>query len=231
MHSLKPQILSKDDLALEKAVEGRVVYLLILVSLVQFAYPITAYGTWALALYQFLYASMIVTGVIVGRDSPRHMLVLALSGFAYLTAGIVYSFNPQATWIVFLTYLMLIPYLGMLLWILGRFLVIMQNITRDVLYAASAVYLLLGGIFVPLYGLIELFNPGSFRDGSAAGGSIQWQQLVYFSYTTLTTAGYGDVLPITWWARSLANFEMVVGVLYLTIIMARLVSLYNTRPA
>ena len=219
--------LTRSDLALEKAVEGRVVYLLILVLVVQFSYPITAFGTWALVLYQVFYASMIITGVIVGRDSPRHMLVLAMSGFVYLAAGIAYSFNPQATWIVFLTYLALIPYLGMLLYILGRFLVIMKNITRDVLYAASAVYLLLGGIFVPIYGLIDLMNPGSFQDGAAA--NVQWQQLIYFSYTTLTTAGYGDVLPVSWWARSAANLEMVVGVLYLTIIMARLVSLYTSR--
>jgi hypothetical protein len=58
---------------------------------------------------------------------------------------------------------------------------------------------------------------------------VKWQQFVYFSYTTLTTAGYGDVLPISWWARSLANIEMITGVLYITIIMARLVSLYTTN--
>jgi hypothetical protein len=221
--------LKASDIALEEAVEGRVIYLLILVVLVQFGYPITAYGTWALVIYEILYASMIIVGVIVGRDSPRHMLILAVSGFVFLAAGIVYALNPAARWAIILTYLALIPYLGLLVSILARFLTIMRVITLDVLYAATAIYLLLGGIFVPLYGMLETFVPGSIRDSGAGGGSLQWQQVVYFSYTTLTTAGYGDVLPVSWWARSLANLEMVVGVLYVTIIMARLVGLFTSN--
>jgi hypothetical protein len=217
------------DTAVEHAVEGRVIYLLALIALVQFAYPITAYGVVALIIYEIFYASMILVGVIVGRDSPRHMVFLAITGGLFFTASIFYALNPTATWAVFLTNVALIPYLIMLVWILARFLSIERVITRDVLFAAIATYLLLGAIFVPLFGLIEMFLPGSFRDGSIAGGAVKWQQFVYFSYTTLTTAGYGDVLPISWWARSLANIEMITGVLYITIIMARLVSLYTTN--
>lgn len=110
-----------------------------------------------------------------------------------------------------------------------RFIFLARAITRDVLYAATAVYLLLGGDFVPIYGLLETLAPGAFRDGNALDAPIQWQQLIYFSYTTLTTAGYGDVLPISWWASSFANLEVVVGVLYITIIMARLVGLYTSE--
>ena len=64
-------------------------------------------------------------------------------------------------------------------------------------------------------------------DNLNPAAAVQWQQFIYYSYVTLTTAGYGDVLPITLWARSLANMEMVIGVLYVTIIMARLVGLYT----
>jgi hypothetical protein len=217
------------DLALEHAIEGRVIYLLALIALVQFGYPITTYGTGALIAYEILYASMIVVGVIVGRDSLRHMVFLAVTGFTFFAASMFYAFNPAATWAVFLTYLALVPYLVMLIWILARFLAIARVITRDVLYAATAIYLLLGAVFVPLYGIIQTMTPGALRDGSAPEMAIQWQQLVYFSYTTLTTAGYGDVLPISWWARSLANIEMIVGVLYITVIMARLVALYTSE--
>ena len=59
--------------------------------------------------------------------------------------------------------------------------------------------------------LLETLGPGSFRDGSFPEAPIQWQQFVYFSYTTLTSSGYGDILPIAWWARSMANLEMIVG--------------------
>jgi hypothetical protein len=219
---------SNQNLALEHAVEGKVIYLLALVALVQFGYPITAYGTLALVLFEMLYASMIFVGIVVGRDSKWHTMFLAFTGVTYLTASLFYATNPGATWAVLITYLALIPYLGMLIWILGRFLTIAKTINRDVLYAAVAVYLLLGAFFVPIYGLLDLLVPGSFRDASYPDGIVVWQQFVYYSYTTLTSTGYGEILPISWWARSMANLEMVTGGLFITIVMARLVALYSS---
>ena len=215
--------------AIEQAVEGKVIYLLVLIAILQFTYPITTYGTFAPVIYEIVYVSMIVIGVIVGRDSPRHVLTLAITGMIYLIASLVYALNPEATWAVALTYSVIIPYLLMLIWVLGRFLAIAQLITRDVIYAAIALYLLIGSVFVPIYGLVDLLLPGSFLDGSFPNAPVQWQQFVYFSYTTLTSSGYGDILPVSWWARSLANLEMVIGVLFITIIMARLVALYTEK--
>jgi hypothetical protein len=58
------------------------------------------------------------------------------------------------------------------------------------------------------------------------GSITPWQTTLYYSYATLTTLGYGDVLPVSAWARSLASIEAIVGVMYTTIIMARLVGVY-----
>ena len=219
---------SKNDLALERAVEGKVIYLLALIVLVQFAYPITANGTLALTVYVILYASMLAVGILLGRDSRFHTLFLMVTGISYLAASLIYASMPTAIWAVIITYITLIPYLSMLVWILGRFLVVVQTITRDVLYAAVALYLLLGAIFVPIDGLLDFIIPNSFRDGTFPDAPVQWQQFVYFSYTTLTSSGYGDILPVSWWARSFANLEMITGVLFITIVMSRLVSLYNS---
>jgi hypothetical protein len=218
---------TRSELALEHAVQGKVIYLLALIVLVQFAYPITAYGTLALVVYELLYASMIVIGILLGRDSRFHTIFLSITGIIYLGNSLLYALNPGSTWAVVITYLALIPYLGMLLWILGRFLVVAQTITRDVLYVAVALYLLIGAVFVPIYGLLDVLIPGSFRDGTFPDAPVQWQQLIYFSYTTLTSSGYGDILPVSGWARSLANLEMIAGVFFITIIMSRLVSLYS----
>lgn len=220
---------TRSDLALEHAVQGKVIYLLALIALVQFGYPVTAYGAPALIAYELLYASMIVVGVLLGRDSRFHTVFLSLTGAMYLLASLMYALNRDAVWAVFITYLALIPYLGMLLWILGRFLAIAQTVTRDVLYAAVALYLLMGAIFVPLYGLLDVLLPGSFRDGTFPDAPLQWQQLVYFSYTTLTSSGYGDILPVSWWARSLANLEMIAGMLFVALVMSRLVALYTEK--
>lgn len=208
-------------------VHGKLLYLLILIALVQFSHPITSTGQLLpLLLYQFMYASMIVVGILVGRDTPRHAAILTLSGLSYLVCGTVYSFFPTQQWAILLAYLSLIPYQLMIVTILLRYIFKAHYVTQDVLYAATAVYLMLGAVFVPVYGLLQTLAPGSFIDNMNSAAAVQWQQLIYFSYVTLTTAGYGDILPVTLWARSLANVEMVIGVLYVTIIMARLVALY-----
>jgi hypothetical protein len=61
------------------------------------------------------------------------------------------------------------------------------------------------------------------------GGAVSWQQFVYYSLITLSTAGYGDILPANMWARMLAGLEVTIGVLYIAILVARLVSLYDVQ--
>lgn len=61
-------------------VTGKVIYLLILVAINQFIYPITQRGGAFLLLYQFLYASMLVAGVVVASDTRRHMVITAVAG-------------------------------------------------------------------------------------------------------------------------------------------------------
>lgn len=68
----------------------------------------------------------------------------------------------------------------------------------------------------------------AFVGGIAPEGAIfAWQDMIYYSYVTLTTLGYGDILPQTMLAKVAVSAESIIGVLYLTIIMARLVSLYS----
>ncbi len=211
-------------------VRGRVVYLLALVAISQSIYPITIGGRLeALLLYQALYSLMLVAGILVASDSRRHLAVTVGAGIAWLIVSVVYALDPTNPAKILLTYLVLIPFQGTVILVLLRYIFRAQKVTRDVLFAAVTVYLLLGALFVPIYGTLELLQPGSFVDNAAAGGPVFWQQLVYYSYVTLTTAGYGDLLPVSAWARSLATVEAVMGVLYLAILMARLVALYAAR--
>jgi len=216
-----------------RVIQGRVVYLFALVVLVQSVYPITSIfplnttgGAFTIIAYQFLYVSMIVVGIVLGRDSRRRFIILVASGALFLVSGAVYAFFPEDTWALLLGYTTLIPFQATVVQMLLRYIFSTRKVTSDVLFAASAVYLLLGGIFVPLYGLVETLHPRSFVDTAAANAPVYWQQFVYFSYSTLTTLGHGDILPLTMWARSLSNVEAVVGVLYIAVMMARLVGLY-----
>jgi hypothetical protein len=96
-------------------------------------------------------------------------------------------------------------------------------VTPHRIQGAVAAYLLLGVLWADAYALVALVRPGAFSGPlSPADGPRAW---FYFSFVTLTTLGYGDVLPVHPAARSLAILEAVTGPLYLAILVARLVSL------
>ncbi len=97
----------------------------------------------------------------------------------------------------------------------------------DTLCGAVAAYLLLAIVWAVCYGVIEALQPGSFGFEAADYETI-WNHLLYFSLVTISTLGYGDITPLGNAARIWSAFEAVVGTLYLTVLIARLVSLYRS---
>jgi hypothetical protein len=85
---------------------------------------------------------------------------------------------------------------------------------------AIAVYLLLGLLWARLYELVILFNPGAFQIAHDDGIAT----LFYYSFVTLMTIGYGDVVPVSLVARNLAILEGLTGQLYLVILISSLVA-------
>jgi Ion channel len=103
-----------------------------------------------------------------------------------------------------------------------------RYVLRTHLYTAVSVYLLLGMTWFALYCAIDAAFPGSFQLGNNIVANRQ-SELLYFSLITLTTIGYGDVLPLNGEARMLAALEGVVGVLYVAITIAILVSAFKRQ--
>ena len=102
------------------------------------------------------------------------------------------------------------------------------TVDSERIYAALSVYLLAGLVFGVAYHVMEAIWPGSLRMTSAEGASVAavgLKNAIYFSFVTLATLGYGDVVPASPLARSLAIFEAVGAQLYLAVLIARLVSL------
>src|SRR5206468_6429646 len=99
------------------------------------------------------------------------------------------------------------------------------------LYGAVTAYLLLGLTWGLAYALVERLHPGSFRSPVDTDG-LAGPVLMFFSFITLTSVGYGDIVPLGGHARSLAILEAITGQMYLAIFMARLVGLYTqgSRP-
>jgi hypothetical protein len=103
-----------------------------------------------------------------------------------------------------------------------------RSVLRAHLYTAVSVYLLLGMTWFALYCAIDAAFPGSFQLGNNIVANRQ-SELLYFSLITLTTIGYGDILPLNGEARMLAALEGVIGVLYVAITVAILVSAFKRQ--
>jgi len=100
------------------------------------------------------------------------------------------------------------------------------EINTNRLVGAICVFLLLGVIWALAYSFLELIAPSSFTGIDATKDAASYSSWIYFSFVTLTTLGYGDILPVSATARSLAYLEAIVGQFYIAVLVAGLVSAY-----
>jgi hypothetical protein len=112
-----------------------------------------------------------------------------------------------------------------------RYMLRDEIMTRDELFAAAGLYVLMAFVFAYLYALIEHWQPGAFVINAAnnPGGATRWWDLLYFSFTCLTSVGFGEITPATDHARSLVMVQQILGVLYFALVVARLVTLQTRR--
>lgn len=106
-------------------------------------------------------------------------------------------------------------------------------VTKDVIYAALSVYFLMGILYGIIFTLLECFFPGSFALPPPVGDytfySAFGQDLIYFSFVTLTTSGYGDIVPLSSPAKFMSILEAITGQIYLTVMIARLIGLHISQ--
>ena len=112
-----------------------------------------------------------------------------------------------------------------------RYILSDDNMTLDELYAAASLYVLMAFAFSFLLAAIEQLAPGSFYINPANNpdGLVGWWDLVYFSFTCLTSVGFGEITPVSDYARSVVMIEQMSGVLFLAIVISRLISMHNGR--
>jgi hypothetical protein len=113
-----------------------------------------------------------------------------------------------------------------LIWVVAHAVYAPGRITFHRLQGAIVIYLSIATVFASAYSLIWELSPDAFANLLApVGGPEEVATMLYFSLTTLTTTGYGDIVPLDPFARSLANLESVIGPFYLAITVARLVTM------
>jgi hypothetical protein len=171
----------------------------------------------------------------------RHLLLTIVLGIAALLPIIWFSVHPDALssrmansvyvvnivlWVAFTCYITVIVFRG---------IIKAQRIRRNEVYGAIYVYILIGVIFAALYQLLLAwqpntlhFEPGRFQEPQLLVGSLYTRgagAVLYYSFVTLGTVGYGDVTPASSLARSLSLIEAIIGIVYVATMIARFVSI------
>ena len=103
-------------------------------------------------------------------------------------------------------------------------LVTATTVTREILYGAVSAYMFIGIVWGMAYSLIDLLAPGSIIKTADAKHPLVWTDYIFFSFTTLTTVGYGNMVPIGA-VQGLALLEAVIGAMYPPIMIGRLLTL------
>lgn len=104
-----------------------------------------------------------------------------------------------------------------------------EVITLDELYALACIYVLIALLWASAYALVVLANPEAIyiNPSNNPDGLTGWSDLVYYSMTTLTSVGYGEITPVSPAARALAMLQQVIGVLYVAILIARITGMHR----
>jgi voltage-gated potassium channel Kch len=111
-----------------------------------------------------------------------------------------------------------------IVWIVARAVYAPGPITYNRIIGAVLLYITVGVFFVALYIITAVLIPDAFRGLTIRPHASLPTDFVYFSFVTLTTVGYGDIVPVDPLVRSLCNIEAIIGQIFPATILARLVS-------
>jgi hypothetical protein len=102
-----------------------------------------------------------------------------------------------------------------------------NRVTTDELFAIGAVFTLMAWAFAFVYVVVQALDPQSFT--AEGSGTRSWMELLFLSFTTLSSTGLSDITPVSGHARSVVMLEQVAGIFYIAMVVTRLVSLNAVR--
>jgi voltage-gated potassium channel Kch len=178
-----------------------------------------------LLLIAFVATPVLLAAVLIASTNGAAMAAVFVA-IALIVTGIVFGLHRPS---VLVTYLHMIGALIMgcaLIGVVARAVFAPGRVTYHRLVGTLLLYLMIGTTFAGLYGTLGLLVPHAFRGmHPRENGPAVIAHALYFSFVTLTTAGYGDVIPLHPLTRGLSNLEAVIGQLFPATLIARMVTL------
>ncbi len=188
------------------------------------AYPFLADSTWGRVALGVVQPGIVLIAVYAVRRTAALSWVALLFGLPAVVFSVLEVVRPESDVIIVGSALAHVPFYFFVSYAMIRYLFHDDRVTRDELFATGAAFTVVAWGFAYLYAAAQVLWPGSFI-GTGGPGDRSWFDLLFLSFTTLTSVGLSDVVPVLPHARSLVMVEQVAGVLYVALVVARLVGL------
>ena len=204
--------------------------LLVVQLLVVLAYPFledSPVGRAVLGVGQMLAVGVAVAAV---RRTPALSWVALTLGVPAAVFTVAEAVASDTAWVVLVSALLHAPFYFYVSYSMIRYVFHDDRVTRDELYATGAAFTVVAWAFAYCYAAVQVVWPDSFGD-TGAEGVRSWFELLYLSFSVLTSVGLSDIVPLGSHARSIVAVEMVAGVLYIALVISRLVGLTVSRQA
>lgn len=191
-----------------------------------FAAQVPGMGLHSVTLFFSLFMLLSVRSLAASRRIFQLGVMLVLGIFTIAGIDVALGYNRLLD---ILSLLLMLVFCSLCCFIAARNIFVMERVNLNSLVGAFCVYLLLGLMWAMFYCLLFIFDRGAFAGIGDTRNLDVFPDLVYFSFVTLASLGYGDISPLDGLSRTLAYLETVTGQFYLAVMVAGLVGAYSDR--
>jgi voltage-gated potassium channel len=199
-------------------------YLLASIVLVMFLGPMAFdYGMLSLVNLEILFLIILIASIFLHKHNTKLFKITVVSLILILINILIFDLDPS----VFQYFLKLLI-IGITIIELFKEILRTKIIDAHIISGAISIYILIGVFWYLLYMFLLMIDPDSFTFNLPHTNKLSIDML-YFSFTTLTTLGYGDITPTSYTAKMWAMTEAMVGVMFLAVMIGRLISHFNSH--
>jgi len=189
---------------------------------------------WIGDFWRWLFTLVLLWALYTVAGSRRVLILAAL--VLIPTMASTWGAAPgRETYTAYIDNITNIIYFALICAFLGQYILTNRRVTLEVIFAAMCLYMILAILWAAIYTNLELYYSNSFTFNglfAAEAGFEQdgiFREMIYYSFVTLSTLGYGDILPVHKVAQSWAAVEAMIGQFFIAIVIARLVSVYTVE--
>ena len=207
--------------------KGRFLYLLVMIMSLLVIGPLVEEFVHLRIILDLFWSAIFIAAVYAVSQKKQHLIIGALLAQPML-GSIWSSYILQHTGLYVFGNICGAAFFGLVIFNMLTFIYNQERVSKDLIVGAALVYLLMALMWTFIFSIVETLHPGSYAMAQS-DISRNTRDLLYYSFVTITTLGYGDITPVTRLARSLCIIEAVIGQLYLVVSVAWLVGMHVSQ--